>query len=422
MRPPADPATASVGGHLTDHVVQFARVLRTAGLPVGPDRVVDALRALQIVGVRDRRDFRATLAALFVDRHERRAVFDHAFDAYWRDPRRLEHALATLAPGVLEAADAPRPAALPRRLEALAPARLRTAVDVASPPRAPDIDATGTHSARERLRHADFGSMTTAEADAAKHCIAALRLPVAEVRTRRLRPDARGPRIDLRDSLRASLRLGPDALVLRRRGPRFVPPPLVVLCDISGSMARYSRLFLHFAHALTDARGHVDTFVFGTRLTRITHALRHRDVDVAVDAATRVAVDWAGGTRIGAALAEFNLRWSRRVLGARAVVLLITDGLDRADTGVLAAAMERLHKSCHRLLWLNPLLRHDGFRAIASGPRAMQPHVDALLPVHNLASLADLGRALADGDAIARRAPRRSVHCAPSASAGPLAP
>jgi uncharacterized protein with von Willebrand factor type A (vWA) domain len=212
-----------------------------------------------------------------------------------------------------------------------------------------------------------------------------------------MRPDAHGPRIDLRGTLRTSLRGNADVIPLRRRAQRKEHPPLAVLCDISGSMSRYSRMFLHFLHAITNDRDRVHTFLFGTRLTNVTRHLRHRDVDVALAGVARAVADWSGGTRIGASLKEFNLRWSRRVLAHNAVVLLISDGLDRDAGADLSEAMERLHKSCRRLIWLNPLLRFDGFEPVALGVRLMLPHVDAFLPAHNIDSLADLARALAPG-------------------------
>src|SRR5437763_13091855 len=237
-------------------------------------------------------------------------------------------------------------------------------------------------SDREQLRGMDFEKMSLEELARAKAAIARLRLPVQDVPMRRFAPDRHGARADLRATLRAALRSG-GLIELKRRSPRRRPPPLVVLCDISGSMSRYSRIFLHFMHALTNDRDRVHTFVFGTRLTNITRYLRHRDVDVALSGVAQAVADWSGGTRIGGCLKEFNLRWSRRVLGQNAVVLLISDGLDRDMGEELSEAMDRLHKSCRRLLWLNPLLRYEGFEPRATGVRAMLPHVDAFLPAHN---------------------------------------
>jgi len=378
--------------------MHFARVLRAAGIPVGPDRVIDSLRALEVAGLRMREDFYWTLASLFLDRREQFELFDQAFHVFWRNPRLLERALALLSPHIEGAGEDKQQKQLSSRLqESLAPRRRPGFENRDQAPSEPELDATLTHSDRERLQKADFETMTGIELAQAKQLIAKLRLPIPEIRTRRLRPDPHGGRIDLRNSLRASVRQGSDSIPLRRRSAKYRHPPMVILCDISGSMSRYSRMFLHFLHAITNDRDRVHTFLFGTRLTNITRHLRHRDVDVALDAATRAVEDWSGGTRIGASLAEFNVRWSRRVLGQNAVVLLISDGLDRDAGRDLGEAMERLRKSCRQLLWLNPLLRFDAFRPVATGVQLMLPHVDAFLPAHNIESLADLADALAAG-------------------------
>jgi uncharacterized protein with von Willebrand factor type A (vWA) domain len=216
------------------------------------------------------------------------------------------------------------------------------------------------------------------------------------VATRRFRADPHGRRADPRAMMRSALRTGGDLIVPKFRSPREVHPPLVVLADISGSMSQYTRIFLHFLHALVEKRRRVHTFVFGTRLTNLTRQMRHRDPDEALAEASKAVKDWSGGTRIGDALHEFNRLWSRRVLSQGAVVLLITDGLERDDISGLSREMERLHKSCRRLIWLNPLLRFDGFEPRARGVRAMLPHVDELRPVHNLSALSDLCASLAE--------------------------
>src|SRR5205823_2930903 len=257
-----------------------------------------------------------------------------------------------------------------------------------------DLEARLTFSSREVLQRMDFDTMSAAELAEAKKMISQLRLPLPEIRTRRYYPHRNGRRVDLRASLRQSLREGGDIIPLVRAAPRELHPPLVVLCDISGSMNPYARMFLHFLHALTNDRDRVSVFVFGTRLTNITRQLRHRDVDVAMARVADVIKDWSGGTRIGGSLREFNWRWSRRVLGQNACVLLVSDGLDREAGEGLAEEMERLAKSCRYLVWLNPLLRYDKFEARPAGVRAMLPHVDLFLPVHNLKSLVDLARTL----------------------------
>jgi uncharacterized protein with von Willebrand factor type A (vWA) domain len=377
--------------------MHFARVLRGAGLPVGPDRVIDALRALQIVGVSNRDDFYWTLASVFLDRREHFHVFDQAFHVFWRNPQLLERVMTLLLPQVHSRAQPlEQPPLGNRMLDPLAP-NARIAAEPAREPPQIQLDATLSFSERELLQKTDFETMTVEELAQAKRLIAGLRLPIPEVRTRRLQPNPRGHRIDLRSTLRASVRGSADLIPLQRRSRQRRHPPLVVLCDISGSMSRYSRMFLHFLHAITNDRDRVHTFLFGTRLTNITRHLRHRDVDVALSAISQAVADWSGGTRIGASLTSFNLRWSRRVLGQNAVVLLISDGLDRDGGADLSEAMDRLHRSCRKLIWLNPLLRYDDFRPVATGVRLMLPHVDAFLPAHNLDSLVDLARALAPG-------------------------
>jgi hypothetical protein len=379
---------------LAENVMHFARVLRAAGIPVGPDRVIDALRALEIAGVERREDFYWTLACVFLDRREQFDIFDQAFHVFWRNRQLLERVMALLLPRVQGRAAEPQPPLSNRITDPLAP-RPRAEPPRAELPPQVQFDATFTFSERELLHKADFETMTVEELAQAKRLIAGLRLPIPEVRTRRLHRDPRGHLVDLRATLRDSARGNADLIPLRRRSFQLRHPPLVVLCDISGSMGRYSRMLLHFLHAITNDRDRVHTFVFGTRLTNITRHLRHRDVDVALSAVTRAVADWSGGTRIGASLKAFNLRWSRRVLGQNAVVLLISDGLDRDAGADLSEAMERLHKSCRKLIWLNPLLRYEGFDPVATGMRLMLPHADAFLPAHNLDSLVDLARVLA---------------------------
>ncbi len=382
-------------GKLAENVMHFARVLRSAGLPVGPGKVLDALAALEIAGVERRDDFYWTLAAVFVDRREQFEIFDQAFHIFWRDPKLLERVMSLFLPQVHGRVQDEQPEMSNRLAEALLPRE-----KPGESPEAPqeiELDATFTVSDREVLQRADFESMTNEELAQAKKLIANLRLPIPEVRTRRLVSDPRGRRVDLRATLRASMRTGADIIPLRRRSQESRHPPLVVLCDISGSMSRYSRMFLHFLHAITNDRDRVHTFVFGTRLTNITRHLRHRDVDVALAGVSAAVADWSGGTRIGSSIKEFNLRWSRRVLGQNAVLLLITDGLDRDLGKDLGPEMERLHKSCRKVIWLNPLLRYEGFEPRPLGVRVMLPHVDAFLPAHNIDSLIALGRALSAG-------------------------
>ena len=393
VTPPPD-VPREVPGRLGVNLMYFARTLRAAGLPIGSGAVLDALRAVEAVGVARRDDFYWALHAVFVRRAEQRPLFDEAFHVFfWRNPKLLERVTNLLLPTVHvpPKADA-KP--LSRRLgEALFAGAKRDARTRESE-RETELDATLTWSDREVLRSRDFEQMSAAELAAAKAAIARLRLAIPPAPTRRYRPHPHGALVDMRTTFRRSLRLGSGAVLLARRRRRRKPAPIVVLCDISGSMSRYSRVLLHFAHALARDRTRVSSFVFGTRLTNITRQLRDRDVDAALERASAEVADWDGGTRIGHCLDAFNREWSRRVCGQGAVVLFITDGLDRDVGEGLELQVDRLRKSCRRLVWLNPLLRYEGFEPRAAGMRALLPHVDELRPVHNLESLEDLCNAL----------------------------
>lgn len=396
-------STALPAGRLAENVMHFARALRRAGLPVGPGRVIDAIRALEAAGIGHRRDFYWTLHAVFVSRRDQREIFDQAFHVFWRDPQLLEKMLSLLLPTVRTQVKGDAPELSRRVREALTGGRTPGLGQGERPPEERiELDAAMTFSDREVLRAKDFEDMSANELRRVRALIARLRLPLPSVPTRRFRPDRAGARIDMRASLRASLRAGGDVITLRFRRARPRPPAIVLLCDISGSMSRYAQMLVHFAHALTSERERVFTFLFGTRLTNVTRHLRHRDIEVALAKVGGAVEDWSGGTRIGATLHEFNRRWSRRVLGQGAVVLLISDGLDRDPDGALALEAERLHKSCRRLIWLNPLLRYDGFEPKSWGIRAILPHVDEFRPAHNLASLEALA------DALARPVPSRN--------------
>jgi len=374
--------------------MHFARLLRAAGLRIGPDRVVDCVSALEVAGAHEfpmrREDWYWTMSAVLLSRNEQRPIFDQAFRIFWRDPKLAERMMQLMLPQAYGRAPKPEEQQSQRLTDALFSQKQKEQKSEKL-----ELEARLTFSSREVLSRMDFDTMSAAELAAAKKLIAGLRLPLPMVRTRRFRPHRSGNRIDLRQTLKETLRGGGEVIPLVRAAPRELHPPLVVLCDISGSMNPYSRMFLHFLHAITNDRDRVSVFVFGTRLTNITRQLRHRDVDVAMAKVAEAIKDWSGGTRIGASLREFNWRWGRRVLGQNACVLLVSDGLDREAGEGLAEEMERLAKSCRYLVWLNPLLRYEKFEARPAGVRAMLPHVDLFLPVHNLASLLDLAKALA---------------------------
>ncbi len=390
-------------GRLAENITHFARALRRAGLPVGSGRVVDAIRAVEAAGFTERADFYYTLQACFVSRPEHREVFAQVFRLYWRDPRFLEHMMQMLTPMVRGVNEAPKPRAAERRAaEAL--------LDEPDLPDLPEqeqgeeieFDATLTFSSQERLKQTDFEQMTSAEIAEAKRAIARLDLPVRPIASRRTTASPKGQVADWRRTMRAAMRTGGEVQALSRKKRVLRYPNLVALCDISGSMSSYSRMLLHFLHAAANAKGagwaQVHAFTFGTRLTNITRHMRARDVDAALRAAGEEARDWEGGTRIGHALHVFNRDWSRRVLGQGAVVLLITDGLDRDDPDLLAHQADRLRLSARKLIWINPLLRWDGFAPKARGVKVLLPRVDSFRAGHSIGSLEALAAALTRPD------------------------
>ena len=390
-------------GLLADNVLYFARALRAAGLPVGPGAVLDALQALQVARVGNRDDFYWTLHSVFVKKHEHTLLFDQAFRIFFRRRGLIEKLIASMLPETLPQAPKPPDPGAQRIQEALFGGMQRREEE-----REVELDARLTVSDREVLQKKDFAQMTAAEIAAAKTAIARLALPFERLRTRRLAPSRRGRMIDLRRTLRASLKAGGAVIDLKVLGPREKEPPIVALLDISGSMSQYTRLFLHFLHALAEREKRVTILLFGTRLTNVTRSIRQRDPDEALAACGANVADWAGGTRIATSLAEFNKRWARRVLGQGAVVLLITDGLERDADDTLSFEMDRLHRSCRRLIWLNPLLRFEGFEPRAKGVRTILPHVDELRPIHNLDAMRDLVRALS-GASVKGRDPKEML-------------
>jgi uncharacterized protein len=400
------PACDSDSPTIARNVVHFVRLLRGAGLPMSPAQAVDALDALHYIDLDRRDDVRAALAALLVCAPDERELFNAAFELFWRDPDWEGKLRALLLPKVTSGM--PPPKRNNRLADALA---VHHAKSKKHSQQEPDKDkhelhAHVTFSAEERLRHRDFDTLTSEEWRTLRHLIRAQRLPLAMEPTRRLKAASHGTHADLRASARHAVRAGGDWTVWKYRAVVARNPPLVLLLDISGSMSSYSRAVLYYCHALLQSRERLQVFLFGTRLTNATRALKERDPDVAIASLAEQVVDWSGGTRIGAALAEFNRRWARRVLTGRATVLLVTDGLDHEAIDVLQTEMARLRRFAHRIVWLNPLLRFSEFSPKARGVQAMLPFVDAHQPVHNLDSLAAFGRDLAQLARVPRNAAR----------------
>ena len=381
---------APIEGRIAENIMYFARLVRSVGLAVGPGKVLDAIKAVELVGIGSQDDLYWVLFSLFVNRYDQRELFDQAFHIFWRNPRIMERMMGAMLPTVRIDQDDLQE--MSRRLsEAMATGNENSKPNQDS--EQIEFDASFTFSDNEVLQDKDFEDMSAKEIAQAKKAIEQLRLPIMNVSTRRFQRSGTKRQVDMRTTLRAALR-SPDSIPLRFKKPKLRHPPLVMLCDISGSMSQYSRMFLHFMHAITNDRDRTHCFVFGTRLTNISRHLKHRDIDLSLDKSSDAVKDWSGGTRIGSCLKEFNNFWSRRVLAQGAVCILITDGLDREEAKGLEKEMDRLSKSTRRLIWLNPLLRYEGFEPKAKGIKAILPYVDDFKTVHNLQSLMDLSEVL----------------------------
>lgn len=390
---PSDGALIAEGqGRLAENLTHFGRALRKAGLRVGPRDILAAVEALSVGGIGEKQDVYWSLHAVFVKKHQDSEIFDQAFQIFFRKRGHMERLMQLLVPPAPKQA---KPEKGPQANRRVSEAMFEQQQTPREAPPVIELDANMTVSDREVLRSKDFEQMSADEVARARRLIGEMILPFDARPTRRMVRDPHGTRVDMRASLRASMRTGGGLIDLKRKGPDIQPPPIVALCDVSGSMSDYTRMFLHFLHALKEKRKRVEAFVFATRLTNITRALAERDPDEALAKCGAGVEDWSGGTRLSTSLETFNKRWSRRVLGQGATVLLMTDGLEREhDTEALETAMDRLHRSCRTLIWLNPLLRYDAFEAKARGIRAMLPHVDSFCPIHNIQSMESLVRAL----------------------------
>jgi len=413
MASPALPLSPTALPMFARNVVHFVRLLRRAGLPMSSAHAIDALDALRLVEIGRRDDVHDALAAILVHSADERAFFDTAFDLFWRDPDWEGKLRALLLPKARTGM--PPPMRNNRLADALATRASRSVAHDAGERDRRELHAHATFSAEERLRHRDFDTLTADEWRALRHAIRNRRMSFAMEATRRLRAASHGTHADVRASARQAVRAGGDWLVWKYRAVRERKPPLVLLLDISGSMGNYSRAVLYYCHALLQSRERLQVFLFGTRLTHATRALRERDPDAAIAALGGRVEDWAGGTRIGAALAQFNRRWAKRALSGRTTVLLVTDGLDHEAIDLLETEMARLARHAYRIVWLNPLLRYADFSPQARGVRAILPHVDAHRPVHNLESL----DALAHDFAHLARVPRHPVPVSPIEGAPP---
>lgn len=385
------------GGHLLHNLLIFGDVLRHLGLGTHPGRMLDVLKALEHVDIGRRQDFYHTLRVLLVHRRRDLALFDEAFRIFWRRPPDGSTTMDLRSLGEQRRYRQPQVGPPPLGRDPADPS------DPGSDGEIDRIEVTQTYSAREVLRQKDFARFTSEEVSQAKLMMGQMVWDLGSRRTRRWTfSQGRGQRLDLRTTLRHTLKYGGEALDLAHQRRKVRPRPLVLLCDVSGSMERYTRMLLHFIHALTGELDRVEAFLFATRLTRVTQQFQYRDIDRAVNEISQAVPDWSGGTRIGDNLKRFNFRWARRVLGGGAVVLVISDGWDTGEPNLLAEEMERLRRASYRIVWLNPLLGSESYQPLTQGMQVALPFVDDFLPVHNLASLEELAQHLSDLE------PRRS--------------
>ncbi len=414
---PLRPLELERGERLLYRLTEFGRILWEVGIDVGPRKMLDLAETLKYVDITNKEDFYNTLKCSLLAKHEQEALFNQMFLYYWymrdrqnnkgenprgaakRDERqmRLPPSERKRLAEHLNANEQQRKDLRSEMRQSERPRRAHERIDEDDDDDKAQPQGTA-YSAIEMLRKKDFESFTWEEVQEAKKLMAEMRWHLGQRPTHRKAPSRKGSYPDMRRIVRRNLKYGAEILELTWRETKQKPRPLVIICDISGSMSLYSRLLLHFIHTISNGLMNVEAFVFGTRLTRITRQLKKRDVDDAVRDVSRSVQDWSGGTRIGDALHYFNHYWARRVLGRGAVVLVISDGWDRGEAGVLEVEMDRLQHSCHRLIWLNPLLGSPDYRPLTIGMRSALPYIDNFLPAHNLDSLINLGNLLATID------------------------
>ena len=386
-------------GHILPNLLRFAEVLRRLGLDAGPANVLDMVRATEHVHIGRRGEFYQAARSIFVHRRQDLPIFDEAFQVFWRKPNTARSGMDLRSMGEQRRFRKPQ----------VSPGSDEPMDDALALDGDPDDDSvsqvnlTRTYSAREVLRQKDFAQFSGQEIAEARRMMASLRWDLGQRRTRRMSPlssSKGGASLDVRRTLRRSLQYGGELFDLAERGPRHRPRPLALICDVSGSMERYTRMLLHFIHTIAvgqpAAYNGIEAFLFATRLTRITRQLRYRSIDQAIAEVSRAVPDWAGGTRIGEAVKTFNYQWLRRTLRGQAIVMIISDGWDRGEPELLARETSRLQRSCHRLMWLNPLLGSPDYQPLTQGMQAALPYVDDFLPVHNMNSLQALADRLSD--------------------------
>ena len=404
-----DDIQRSKNGTILHNLVLFGRLLRALGMDINPGRMIDLVEALDYVEIGQKSDFYFTARSLFVHKREDIPLFDQAFDLFWQKPSEAGvdfsfiNQLSNKPPE--DIIIPPQPKEIPPQDES------ESTSDQEEEDEQQLIEVTQTYSTREHIRQVDFGEMTASELKLVKQFMSELVWNIGQRRTRRKRAAIHGNMLDLRRTLRQNMRYGGELLEWPRRQLKIKPRPVIIIADISGSMEQYTKLLLHFVFGLAGSLNQkVESFVFSTRLTRITRQLRYKDLDSALAEVASEVTDWSGGTRIGESIKSFNFDWGRRVLGRGAVVLLISDGWDRGEPAILKEEMARLQRNVHRLIWLNPLLGSERYEPLTRGMQAALPSIDDFLPVHNLQSLEELAEHLAGLTAVKKQSQRKKIN------------
>ncbi|MBM12099.1 MAG: CoxE [Chloroflexi bacterium] len=386
---PIIPNDAGPDGHILHSLTLFGEMLRRVGLDIGSGNILDLVRATEHVSIGKRGEFYQAARSILVHRKQDLPIFDEAFKVFWRKPTDSSSTMDLRSMGEQRRFRKPQVGAGQDE----DPGDAGTIQGEPDDDSVQNVDLSRTYSAVEVLRQKDFSEFTSREMAEARRMMTGLSWDLGQRRTRRLTPGGQG-QLDLRRTMRKSLRYGGEFLELSSRSPKYKNRSLVLICDVSGSMERYTRMLLQFIHTIAGGFDQLEAFLFATRLTRITRSLKYRSIDQSIDEVSKAVPDWAGGTRIGEAIKSFNYQWLRRVLRGQAVVLIISDGWDRGDPELLARETSRLQRSCHRLIWLNPLLGSPDYQPLTQGMKAALPYVDDFLPVHNLNSLESLARHL----------------------------
>ncbi len=387
------PNTLNEKGKIVDNILFFSRILRNAGIQVGPSQIINAVKAINFIGIKSRNDFYYVFKTCLINQKSNIFIFDQAFDIVFNKTKSISGINSDInsVEEKLNKEKNNEKNEISKRIgETLFPDNILSKKNTIISEDNIISNHKASYSQKERLNHLDFEAMDNSEILLAKIAISKLKIKSKKIKSRRYNSKKNGKYIDLKKTFQKTIRNGTSSIALSFKNNKLESPPIVVICDISGSMSNYSRMFLHFMHAIMDKKKRISTFLFGTRLSNITRYLKYYDIDIALNNVSENVVDWSGGTRIGECLKDYNKFWAKRVQTGNSVVLIITDGLDRGSNNILGAEMERLKKTCKKIIWLNPLMRYEKYQTLATGAATMQKYVDKMKKIHNLQSMLEI--------------------------------